>query len=135
MFKWNSQGASPGTNRLPARGSSAVWVVLSLKLLSKNQGASHVVVAPLSLRILGARQSDVSNGRSSLRLRHTLQPSHPHNTLFGKKPVMGCWRELGLATAVRFAALRGCSAGEPSIGAVRRGAAVAAAAVGSCHIA
>ena len=25
----------PGTNRLPARGSSAVWVVLSLKLRSK----------------------------------------------------------------------------------------------------
>ena len=27
----------PGTNRLPARGSSAVWVVLSLKLLSKKR--------------------------------------------------------------------------------------------------
>ena len=31
----------PGTNRLPARGSSAVWVVLSLKLLTKKHTHAH----------------------------------------------------------------------------------------------
>jgi hypothetical protein len=60
--------STPGTNRLPARGSSAVWVVLSLKLLPeealapaaprrkppRRAQATSAMVRPLALRVVGA---------------------------------------------------------------------------------
>ena len=49
--RWLQHTSVPGTNRLPARGSSAVWVVLSLKLLSKQKKQTPCQVRALACAV------------------------------------------------------------------------------------